>query len=399
MVTGFVFWSCILYGLYTWAVRAESEHFTETVKFKAESLANHAQSLRRWIGGKGGVYVEVDESTTPHHKLSQIPESNINTPSGRKLTLLNSPSVLSQISPFFKSDKGDRIHLVANTPINPSNTPDQWEKIALETLDSGVSKVGKFVQEGNDRYYRLMYPIYAESKCLRCHNDYQGHTQKVIGGLSVAVDKTPYDQLTENVLQQIRKGYFSIWILGIAALALFDFIGARLLRRIEVMATHDSLTQLYNRREIERHTEIECDRAGRYGNPLSAIMLDFDHFKKVNDTYGHPAGDEAIRVVADIIRKNIRKTDIAGRYGGEEFMILAPGVSLEGTKTLAERIRTKIKATPIQVEAKKTITVTASMGVSGYSNHNKTSEALVKSADKALYQAKANGRDRICMAE
>lgn len=396
---GFIFWSCILYGLYWWAAKAESEHFTETVKLKAESMANHAQALRSWIGKQGGVYIEVEGDIKPHPLLAQLPERDVKTPSGRKLTLLNSPFVLSQISPYFKSGKGDKIHLVSNTPMNPSNYPDPWEKNALKRLEAGVLKVDKVTYDSENSYYRLIYPMNIKPKCLNCHHNYSKTSNKVIGGLSVAVDKTPYDQLTQNVLHEIRMGYFSIWIVGLLGLALFDFVSVRFLRRIEAMATHDGLTDLYNRREIERYIDIECKRANRYTTQLSVILLDIDHFKKVNDQYGHPAGDQALRIVSKVIRQNIRKTDIAGRYGGEEFLILAPGISLEGTKTLTERLRTMIKTTPIQINSQKTITVTASMGFSCHSSAKTSPESLVKSADEALYQAKTDGRDRIGIAE
>lgn len=154
-----VFWSGILYSLYLWAASAEREHFTETIKLKAESLANHTQVLRRWIGGHGGIYVEVGGKVRPHPLLSSLPERDVDTPSGKKLTLLNSPSVLSEISPDFKSSQGDRIHLVSNNPMNPANFPDSWEKKALEELEAGAAKVGNFVLAGEESLYRLMYPM------------------------------------------------------------------------------------------------------------------------------------------------------------------------------------------------------------------------------------------------
>ena len=399
LIVGMVSWSGILYGLYMWAATAEREHFTETIKLKAESLANHTQVLRRWIGGHGGVYVEVDDTIKPHPLLSNFPERDIETPSGRKLTLLNSPAVLSRISPFFERDQGDRVHLVSDHPMNPSNKPDSWEKIALEELEAGAARADKFVHLGTEKLYRLMYPMALTPKCLNCHHYPSSVPNRVVGGLSVTVDKTPYDRLSENVLREIRMGYLSIWIVGLLALAAFDFVGVRLLRQIEFSATHDGLTALFNRKEIERGLNLECERAGRLGGHLSVIMLDIDHFKKVNDTYGHPAGDEALRVVSGVIRRTIRKTDIAGRYGGEEFIILVPGVSCDGAQKLAERLGAAIKAAPIPVNENRTITVTVSIGISCFSSEKNSLESLVKGADEALYQAKEAGRDRVCIAE
>jgi len=399
MMAGMVFWSVILYGLFSWAAIAEREHFKETIKLKAESLADHTQVLRRWIGGHGGVYVEVSGNIKPHPLLSGLSERDVETPSGRKLTLLNSPSVLSEISPYFESGDGDRIHLVSTKPMNPSNVPDSWEKTALEELEAGADKVDDFVRIGEEKRYRLMYPMKLEPKCLTCHHYPGSAPNRVVGGLSVIVDKTPYDRLTENVLHEIRLGYFTIWVIGLLALIAFDLMGVRLLRRIEFTASHDGLTRLFHRREIDRRLRLECERAGRYASDLSVIMLDVDHFKQVNDTYGHPGGDEALRVISGVIRQSIRQTDTAGRYGGEEFIILVPGVSCHGTEILAERLRTSIQAAPIQVKKDQTITLTVSMGVSCFSADKNSSESLVNSADKALYQAKKTGRNRVCVAE
>lgn len=399
LVVGMVFWTAILYILYSWAAAAERQHFTETVKLKAESLAEHTQALRKWIGKHGGIYVEVNENLKPIPQLSSVPERDVETPSGRKLTLFNSPTVLSHIAPNYKNDEGDRIHLVSSHPMNPLNLPDRWEKRALAQLDKGTPKAGEFIYNRKQCFYRLMYPMKLEPKCLNCHHMISNTPKKVIGGLSVSVDKTPYDQLTESVLKEIRKGYFSIWVVGLVALALFKFTGMRLLQRIEIMATHDSLTQLYNRRQIESLLQLECKRADRYGSQLSIILLDIDHFKKVNDTYGHPSGDEALRAVSKIIRQTIRETDIAGRYGGEEFIILVPNASCDGTEAMAERLRNEIKTTSIQIEANNTISVSVSMGVACFSTENNTPEQLVKCADEVLYQAKETGRDRICIAK
>lgn len=399
IIIGVVFWSGSLFGLYSWTVTGERVHFTETVRLKAESLANHSQSIRRWVGRHGGVYAEVGDELKPIPLLSNVLERDVHTPSGRKLTLLNSPAILSKISPFYKSGQGDRIHLVSIQPINPSNFPDAWEKKALERLDAGASRVDKLIHLNEKSFYRLMYPMNLEPKCLNCHHNLSQVSNKVVGGLSVSVDKSPYDRLAENVIRQIRLGYFSIWIIGLLALAFFDISSRRMLQRIEKMATHDDLTKLFNRREVERHINLECHRADRYQSDLSVIMLDIDHFKRVNDTYGHLSGDKTLRVVSTIIRETIRETDIAGRYGGEEFIILIPGVSCEGTRVLAERLRNNIKATAIQVDSHKRLSVSASIGISGISPDIKSPEQLVKSADEALYRAKATGRDRTCIAE
>jgi diguanylate cyclase (GGDEF)-like protein len=392
---GAVVWTGILFGLYLWASRAERDHLSKLAALRAESVANHTQALRGWIGGHGGVYVEVNTGEHLSYLSGNMPESELITPSGRKLTLLSSSAVLGKISREFKSGSGDHVKLTAKQPMNPDNVPDGWEKKALEALEGGAKKVAAFVNDDKGSMFRLMYPMELQPRCLRCHDYLVDAPTKIVGGLSVTVNKAPYDRQYEIVLHQLSLGYFGIWIVGIAGLGTFGTLGSRLLRRIEYASTHDELTGLKNRREIERQLIVECARAERYHRQLSVMMLDVDHFKQVNDTYGHQTGDEALRLVAETIRKTIRKPDIAGRYGGEEFLILVTETSPEGARNLAQRLNAAIKSAPIGLPDNKTLLLTVSIGVASQSPERKSPSALINSADEALYRAKEAGRDRI----
>lgn len=394
---GMVSWTAIIFGLYLWASSGEHDHFDEMIILKAESLAHHSQALRRWIGGHGGVYVEVDDQIKPNALLAHVPERDVETPSGRKLTLLNSPAILRAIFREFSNDEGDQIRLVSYQPLNPLNAPDDWEKVALEKLEVGEDKVQAFQTAGEESIFRLMFPMKVEPKCLNCHPYEATHKQQVVGGLSIIVDKTPYNRVSESLKQKIGIGYLGIWALGLFGMTVFDLIGARLLRQIEFSATHDSLTRLLNRREIDHLLNQACYRAGRYGNSFSVMMLDIDYFKRVNDIYGHQAGDQALSMVAEIIRATIRKTDKVGRYGGEEFLIVDSNTSEEGAKKQAWRLNKAIKAASIDLSDGKSFSITVSIGVSSCSSDINSAEALVKAADKALYRAKTQGRDRVCV--
>ncbi len=159
---------------------------------------------------------------------------------------------------------------------------------------------------------------------------------------------------------------------------------------IYVQATTDSLTGMANRREFGRILEYEISRAKRHGFPLSLIMYDVDHFKKVNDLYGHDRGDEVLKTLSGIAMRNIRTTDICCRWGGEEFLILAPQSQLDSARTLAEKLRQAIAGCPFEVVEK----LTASFGVASLEPHD-SSSSLIKRADDALYKAKKNGRNRV----
>jgi|GEM_PF-5267553 len=163
------------------------------------------------------------------------------------------------------------------------------------------------------------------------------------------------------------------------------------------MATTDSLSGALNRRELLRRSKREVAAARRYGRPLSLLIADIDHFKRVNDTHGHAAGDVAIRAVADICRRALRETDLVARIGGEEYVVLMPETTLDRARITAERLRRTLAETPICAGAVE-FRITASFGVADWGPEDATIEATLARADGALYAAKENGRNRVMTA-
>lgn len=155
----------------------------------------------------------------------------------------------------------------------------------------------------------------------------------------------------------------------------------------------DALTELFNRGFWEEEFQREHKRCSRSKSPSTLVMFDIDHFKKVNDTYGHQAGDEVIRTVASIVRQTARETDICGRYGGEEFTILLVDTDASAAIHFAERLRKKIAATTVEADDHK-IEFTISSGVAESSNNFTKHTEWIEAADKALYHAKENGRNK-----
>ena len=164
---------------------------------------------------------------------------------------------------------------------------------------------------------------------------------------------------------------------------------------LETIAYKDPLTMLVNRRKFFELAENEFRRSKRYNLPMSLMMLDIDHFKKVNDTYGHAGGDVVLKTFADICREEVREIDIVARLGGEEFVILLPQTKVEGAFILAERLRKKVEARTVFSEEKE-IRITVSIGIASYNrSKDKSIEVLIRKADEALYLAKASGRNRV----
>jgi diguanylate cyclase (GGDEF)-like protein len=182
-----------------------------------------------------------------------------------------------------------------------------------------------------------------------------------------------------------------------AAIALEN---ARLFGEVQRLAITDGLTGTYNRRHFFELAKRELSRARRYGHPVSAIMLDIDHFKQVNDTYGHAIGDQVLTALANRCSSNIRNVDILGRYGGEEFAIILPATGLSGAYSMAERLRLCVTDVPVPTE-QGDLTVTISLGVASNAQAQDQGEEdvaiLLNRADAAMYVAKQAGRNRVAV--
>lgn len=173
-----------------------------------------------------------------------------------------------------------------------------------------------------------------------------------------------------------------------------DRLRARLEESME-LAVVDPLTGLHNRRYMEEHLRILVAQAVRSGRPLSLLMADIDHFKAVNDTWGHDVGDKVLRQVAQRFRQNIRSMDLACRFGGEEFVAIMPDLDLERALQVGERLRASIAGDVFAVGPGRPLQVTASVGLAALEGWDDTPDSLIKRADQALYAAKREGRNRV----
>ena len=167
--------------------------------------------------------------------------------------------------------------------------------------------------------------------------------------------------------------------------------------KLQELALRDGLTGLLNRRYWESCLEREFARHQRYDSPVSLVIFDIDHFKRVNDTYGHQTGDEVIRSVAEITSRLARETDFAGRYGGEEFVVLLPGTHLDGAAQFAERLRQAVEQQVLDYQGSP-LSYTISLGVATISDDMANYQILLERADKALYASKEQGRNRVTLA-
>lgn len=163
--------------------------------------------------------------------------------------------------------------------------------------------------------------------------------------------------------------------------------------QLRFLAQRDPLTQAYNRHHFWQLAHIEMARVKRYRRPLALAMIDADHFKDVNDAYGHDVGDMVLRMIVDTIHDGLRKNDVLARYGGEEFIVLLPETAPEGALAVVERLRERIAEAPLPLEDGREVAITVSVGLASLNGYQEGFEALLKRADDALYAAKRGGRN------
>ena len=224
----------------------------------------------------------------------------------------------------------------------------------------------------------------------------------------VSVDGTPFTADERRLVEEL----FSVLRVAEESEARFQELEQRMLslqrenldlvvknRMLSEVSSRDTLTGLYNRWFVIEKLDSEINRALRHGSPMSVLMLDIDHFKRVNDTWGHAAGDLVLQGVGKLLRESCRVYDVPGRYGGEEFCIVLPETQLRNTNVVAERIRTRLESTAWECGS-ATVGVTASIGIAGIEESDGdvlSPAALIDRADRALYRAKNHGRNRIEM--
>ncbi|WP_207062691.1 diguanylate cyclase [Motiliproteus sp. SC1-56] len=216
------------------------------------------------------------------------------------------------------------------------------------------------------------------------------HNRQVTGGVEHMYQDCTLTPIFDDAGEV---AYVCISIKDVTEVGIYETRLKQALAQLEVASHTDGLTQLFNRSHWEERFRQEVARVQRYGGKVTLLMFDLDHFKKINDTWGHQAGDEVLRCVSSRLRRALRNVDVAGRYGGEEFCVFLPSTELAGGEYVAERIRKTMARTPVEHEG-RSISISVSLGITEFRDPGQSHEQLIKEADAALYFAKENGRNR-----
>lgn len=358
---------------------------------QARSLFNSIVITRIWNARYNGVYVKKGPGvvSNPFLKRPDIYDSE-----GNPYTLRNPAIMTHEISAIADQEGLFRFHMTSLKPLNPKNLPDPFEREALQKFEQGERVFVRTELMDGRQFFRYIAPLHVEQSCLSCHADQGYHLGDVRGGISVSFDvENTKDKLARNLIMIIIFGLLTTGSL----VGLLYYFTKRFIRkvyearrRIERLATFDGLTEVYNRSYGMGRFEEELTRFRRNEIELACLMVDIDHFKQVNDQFGHQAGDRVLKEVAARILQDLRPYDMLFRYGGEEFMVVLPETELPAAVSIGERILLSIRTQPIGNS-----NVTASIGITAVRKDDPNLHEIINRVDEALYHAKNKGRDRV----
>ena len=385
-------WLMILSASFMFQYHDSEQTNRELILSTSRALFDSIILTRKWNTGHGGVYVPVTKETLPNPYLSD-PLRDIKVNDTLTLTKVNPAYMTRQLGELSAGSGKFQIHITSLKVIRPENQPSPREQKALESFEKGVQEVGEFINNGADPKFFYMAPLKTEKACLKCHEE-QGYKEGDIrGGISIIIPVSHGDHLTA-----MAAGHLIIGLFGLIGISLFLTKLNKFYEVIQKQAVVDALTDIPNRRAFMERIESEFRRSAREKSPLSVIMIDIDHFKLYNDAYGHAAGDECLKTVAQAIKNTAKRPgDFCARYGGEEFVVLLPDTALDAAHLLAENIRSNVEDMKLSHKGCPPLyVVTISLGIATTVGSSTVSyETVLQESDKALYNAKDRGRNRV----
>lgn len=391
--------SVFIASIFIFLDNTTSRMMTKRVREQAATYLDLINHTKKWNYDYGGVYVEKSKNVTSNAYLEKLGiNPDIQCTDGKILTIRNHAIMTSEISHRSEKEEGVNFRVIGLKPLSPANTPDAFERGGLMRFSTDTREHYELISDTTVPVFRYMAPLYAEASCLGCHRGLSLRPGDVLGAVSISIPVRDLMKETRQTRQVILASAITLIVLLIVITYFMTLRLATDLRntqaRLHSMALTDELTGLNNRRQVLARLEEEFQRAVRLEESICLISLDIDHFKLINDTYGHPFGDKVLQRVAERMQNSVRPYDIIGRVGGEEFIIVAPASTSQEAVSLAERIITAIRKDAIG-ERHVRVTVTASAGVAVIRPDDTGVDDLLRRADRALYQAKGEGRNRV----
>lgn len=388
----------------------KTKELTENVLLQqARALFDEVVLMRRWVSISGGVYTRLKpgEVPNPYKKNLGNKDINIKDSKGNTYVLRIPGGVVRGVSKLSETSGLYTFHVTVQDPLNTkTHSPDAFEKRGLMALAQGKTEFAAIENTKHGPTYRYMAPLRYEDSCNGCHMKQELKMGSRIPALTINIPMSVVsEQLRENKISVI---YSALTVFALL-FSLLYLVTRRFVRslnsaqsKLVEMAITDGLTGLLNRKTGIIRMEEEISRATRSVESLACVMVDIDHFKVINDTYGHLAGDQVLIDVADMLKRSTRKHDVVCRYGGEEFMIIIADTSKADVFAIAEKMRLAIKEHIVRFGIAE-IKITASFGVAFAARASgMTADLMINYADDALYAAKLDGRDRtveVCLTK
>jgi diguanylate cyclase (GGDEF)-like protein len=398
-VLAILLWSGVFVVSLNWNLEQNQRMVPQRASAQARAAIEKDLLYRDVVSQVGGIYMPVDQGITPNPYLEHLPNRDVITTDGRQLTLVNSSYFTRLVHDLeiVLAPYGIQGHSTKENPLRPENAPDDWELIGLNKLRSGLPEWSEETQIDGKPFLRMIRPRMAKASCLKCHPEESAKPGELMGGLSVSV---PLDELQANADERILSiagWHGGLWILGMIGLVLGNRLLSTQADTLRHSALHDILTDLPNRALFMDRLMQKLESAKRRKLTGAILFLDLDRFKTINDSLGHSIGDELLKRVAERQRFMLRAEDTVARLGGDEFVILLadlhadPEVAAIEAKTVAEKIREALSQ-PYQV-AHHTLHTSPSIGIALISPDSHDGSEILKQADAAMYQVKAQGRN------
>ncbi len=397
--------------------RNDYQAISEKILYEqASTLFNNIVTLRKWNSDHGAIYVKAYNGIQPNPYLK---DNHTYTKDNELLIKINPAWMTRQISELSNKKEKYYFKITSLQPINPNNAPDNFEKTALENMKRNKSKE-VYTSLENDKF-NFMGALKVEQSCLECHTTQGYNIGDTIGGLRVSIPIDNYLHNMEIVDSKTELLYLITILTSIVFILLITYtVNSIYVRELNILKLNktlevkvnqrtkelknankklleissvDFLTNIPNRRYFFEVGNKSFHLAKREKHPLSIIYIDIDHFKSINDNYGHNIGDEILKLVSSKMNKLIRKSDILARTGGEEFTILLNNTDKENAFILAEKLRTTIENSCYR-DKEFEIQVTISLGISELQNDDEELDSIISRADKALYRAKNESRNK-----
>lgn len=386
-------WLMILSASFIFQYHDLEQTQKELILTTTRALFDNIVLIRKWNAMHGGVYVPVTKETEPNPYLLNDPLRDIKINDTLTLTKINPSYMTRQLDELLATSGKFQIHITSLKLLRPENRPSPREQKALKEFEKGVKEVGEIIKEGEDTKFFYMAPLAVEESCLECHAAQHYKEGNIRGGISIIMPVHRNEHVAGMIAGHLIIGFF-----GLIGINLFLMKLNKSYQVIQKQAVVDALTDIPNRRAFMEQIKSEFKRSARENRPLSVIMIDIDHFKLYNDSYGHAAGDECLKTVAQAIKNTVKRPgDFCARYGGEEFVVLLPDTALDAAHLLAENIRSNVEDMKLShKECPPLYVVTISLGIAATVGSSTASyETVLQQSDKALYNAKDRGRNRV----